>query len=315
MKPTLVVLAGGMGSRYGSLKQLEGVGPNNETIIDYSVFDAIRAGFKKVVFIVRESTADDFKAQVASKIAELDIGHNRVGTYSVVGGKVEVEVVYQQVEPSIPGIGVVARSKPWGTGHAVLVAREVVNDVFAVINADDYYGVDSFKVMLECLTERVSPVDYSVVGFELGKTLSSNGSVSRAICDVDDTRRLESIVERTQIIAEEHRIVDHSMGHQVVLSARDPVSMNFWGFHPSFFSALEESFTRFATEHQTDPKAEFYIPLVIEELLRAGSVAVEVLESREQWYGLTYAEDRVGMQQALARMAKEGVYPSPLWQS
>lgn len=305
MKPTLVVLAGGMGSRYGGLKQLEGVGPNDETIIDYSVFDALRAGFKKIVFVVRESTAAEFEAQVVSKISDLDPGSGE--------NEVEVEFVYQPVEPSIPGIGVVARRKPWGTAHAVLVAREAVNDPFAVINADDYYGADSFKVMLECLTQRVSPVHYSMVGFELGKTLSNNGSVSRAVCEVDDSRQLLSIVERTQIIAENHRIVDHSESPPVALSEHGQVSMNFWGFHPSFFSALEDCFIRFATENQSDPAAEFYIPIIIEELLQAGTVAVEVLKSQEQWYGLTYSEDRTGMQQALAQMTKDGLYPSPLW--
>lgn len=322
MKPTLVILAGGMGSRYGGLKQLDGVGPNGETIIDYSIFDSIRAGFKKIVFVVRETTVDDFKVQISDRLAaRVDAGGVNAsadaGAASAASarGPVEVEFVYQSVEPSLPGVGVVARRKPWGTGHAVLVTQDVVTDPFAVINADDYYGLSAFKLMHECLTQRVSPVHYAMVGFELGNTLSTNGSVSRAICEVDDSQRLLSIVERTRIIAKENRIVDQSASPPVALSQHDQVSMNFWGFHPSFFPALEKSFNAFAVANKANPEAEFYIPLVVDELIQNGTAAVEVLESREQWHGLTYAEDRAGIQQALAKMTDEGLYPSPLWKA
>ena len=297
MKPTLVVLAGGMGSRYGGLKQLEGVGPSGETIVDYSVFDSIRAGFKKIVFVVRENTADDFRVQISSQFDAL----------------VDVEFVYQPVEPLLPGIGVISREKPWGTGHAVLVAREVVNDPFAVINADDYYGAGAFNTMLEFLTHRAAPDCYSMVGFELDKTLSTNGSVSRAICEVNDSQHLTSIVERTKIVYENQSIVDHSTSPAVTLSALDQVSMNFWGFHPTVFPLLEKSFTGFARKNQIAPKAEFYIPLLVDELVRSGTVAVEVLQSTEQWHGLTYAEDRPAIQHALSQMVNDGLYPSPLW--
>ena len=191
--------------------------------------------------------------------------------------------------------------------------QEVVSDPFAVINADDYYGAGAFKTMLEFLTQRAATERYSMVGFELGKTLSINGSVSRAICEVDESQHLTSIIERTKIVYENQSIVDHSTSPAAALSALDQVSMNFWGFHSTVFPVLEKSFCDFATKNRTAPKAEYYIPLLIDELVKSGTVAVEVLQSTEQWHGLTYAEDRAGIQQALLQMVSDGLYPSPLW--
>jgi len=297
MEPALVVLAGGIGSRYGGLKQLEGVGPGAETIVDYSVFDSIRAGFKQVVFVVRECTVDDFKAKLSGQFSS----------------RIDVEYVYQSVDTNVPGVSGVTRTKPWGTAHAVLAARDVVNVPFAVINADDYYGVDAFRLMRKCLTDRVSPNHYAMVGYKLCNTLSCNGSVSRAICEVGNSNSLISIVEHKKIIARGGRIVDQSLSPSVVLSADELVSMNFWGFYPNFFATLEEKFIQFATENKTDLTAEFTIPAVVDALVNNGSVAVGVLQSRDQWHGLTYVQDKATMKEALLRMTEEQLYPSPLW--
>lgn len=297
MKPTLVVLAAGMGSRYGGLKQLDGVGPSEETIIDYSVYDAIRAGFGKVVFIVRESFVADFKEKVSSRFAD----------------QIEVDFVFQPMEPDIPGIGVVPRQKPWGTGHAMLVAKDAVNEPFAVINADDYYGISSFQLISDFLQNKVSPSHMAMVGFQLSKTLSPNGSVSRGVCEMDANRMLTTVIERTKIGWEGERILFHEGEETHELAKDSLVSMNFWGFHPDFFVELERYFIAFAKANQENPKAEFYIPLIVNDLVQKGEIKVEVLESKEQWYGVTYAEDKPTVQKALAGMTEEGSYNNPLW--
>jgi len=297
MKPALVILAGGMGSRYGGLKQLEAVGPEGETIVDYSVYDAIRAGFQKIVFVVRDNMVDEFRVRISDRFSQ----------------RVEVEFVCQSIEPEIPGVGVIARKKPWGTTHAALMARDVVADPFAVLNADDYYGAGAFQTMHDCLVSRVSATHFCMIGYELSRTLSRSGGVSRAICERDDTGHLLSIVERKKIIATGESIADQSANPAVELAPDNLVSMNFWGFHPSFFKTLEEKFIQFAMDNQTDPAAECYIPTVIGELLKDGSVKVEVLECSDQWHGLTYAEDRADVRSALSQMTKDKFYPSPLW--
>ncbi len=297
MKPTLVVLAAGMGSRYGGLKQLDGVGPNEETIIDFSVFDAIRAGFGKVVFIVRESFVEDFKAKVSARFADL----------------IEVVFVFQPMEPDIPGLGVVPRQKPWGTAHAVLVAKDVVKEPFAVVNADDYYGISSFQKMANFLIKKASPSHFSMVGYQLSKTLSPNGSVSRGICAMDENRFLTTVVERTKIVIEEAGIFDTAGEQPLELSEDDLVSMNFWGFHPSFFESLEAAFIAFAKAHKEEPRAEFYIPLIVNDLVQSGEAKVEVLECREQWYGVTYSDDKPKVQKAIADMIEQKLYDNPLW--
>ncbi len=297
MKPTLVVLAAGMGSRYGGLKQLDGVGPAQETIIDFSVYDAIRAGFGKVVFIVRESFVDDFKSKVSSRFENL----------------IDVEFVFQPMQPDIPGLGVIERQKPWGTGHAVLVAKDVVHEPFAVVNADDYYGISSFKKMAEFLSTKVSPTHFSMVGFQLSKTLSLNGSVSRGICAMDTDRNLTTVVERTKIVVDGAKIFDQAEDPPFELDENDLVSMNFWGFDPSFFQSLEAAFIAFAKEHKDNPRAEFYIPLIVNDLVQQNKANVEVLECREQWYGVTYADDKPKVQKAIAEMMDRDLYEQPLW--
>lgn len=297
MKPTLVVLAAGMGSRYGGLKQLDGVGPQEETIIDFSVYDAIRAGFGKVVFIVRESFVDDFKDKVSARFEHL----------------IEVVFVFQPMEPDIPGVGVVPRQKPWGTGHAMLVAKEVVNEPFAVVNADDYYGISSFQIMANFLNTKVSPSHFSMVGFQLAKTLSPNGSVSRGICAMDSNRHLTTVVERTKIVIDGDRIFDQAEEPPFELSENDLVSMNFWGFDPSFFTSLEAHFVAFANANKDNPRSEFYIPLIVNDLVQQDAVKVEVLECNEQWYGVTYAEDKPKVQEAIKQMIGKGLYDNPLW--
>lgn len=297
MNTTLLVLAGGMGSRYGGLKQLDEVGPCGETIVDYSVFDALRAGFDKVVFVVQQSTVEKFRNRYSAKLAD----------------QVEVQFVVQPVSPDIPGVGVVPRSKPWGTAHAVLVAKDAIDGPFAVINADDYYGVEAFATMHEHLLANVATDRYALVGFELEKTLSLHGSVSRAICETDSANKLTSIVERTQIIRQGDAIVDQSVNPSVVLSAGDLVSMNFWGFDVSFFSAIADSFVQFASDNRTRQKAELYIPSVVDQLINEGSVSVDVLASGEQWFGLTYADDKADLVRAMLTLSESSLYPSPLW--
>jgi dTDP-glucose pyrophosphorylase len=297
MKTTLLVLAGGMGSRYGGLKQLDEVGPNGESIVDYSVFDAIRAGFEKVVFIVQQNSADIFRDRYRARLAN----------------EVEVECVIQPFEPAIPRLGVVRRTKPWGTAHAVLVARAAIDGPFAVINADDYYGEESFKKMQQQLLTGVTATGYAMVGFTLGNTLSANGSVSRAICETDSSGNLIAIVERTQIIRRGDEIVDQSVNPPVVLSGKELVSMNFWGFDESFPTLVEDRFIQFANDNRDSPTAEFYIPTVVDALIKKGAATVNVLTSSEQWFGLTYAEDKAGTQRALSRLTNAKRYPSPLW--
>ncbi len=297
MKPTLVVLAAGMGSRYGGLKQLDGVGPHEETIIDYSVYDAIRAGFGKVVFIVRESFVADFKEKVSARFDD----------------RIQVEFVFQPMEPEIPGLGVVPRQKPWGTGHAMLVAKDVVNEPFAVINADDYYGISSFGLISDFLQNKVSSTHTAMVGFQLSKTLSPNGSVSRGVCEMNAERMLTTVIERTKIGWEGDRILFHEGDTTHELAPTTLVSMNFWGFHPDFFEDLERYFIEFAKANHENPKSEFYIPLIVNDLVQKGEIQVEVLESKEQWHGVTYAEDKPTVQKALSGMTEAGSYTSPLW--
>jgi len=295
--PTLVILAGGIGSRYGGLKQLDELGPAGETICDFSVFDGIRAGFEKIVFVVQESNVDAFRSRVSNRFV----------------GRIPVEFVFQPVEPEVAGIGAVQRARPWGTGHAVLVAKEMVDDPFAVINADDFYGAEAFRKMHQFLTERVRPDSFAMVGYKLSKTLSTFGSVSRAICTLDDSNYLVSVIEYTKLVAQHGHIIDRSSHMPVSLSGNDLVSMNFWGFHPAIFSSLEAGFGLFAAQNQSDPLAEFHIPAVVDSLIQTGVAAVEVLTSREQWLGLTYAEDKSAVRDAILQLTKQNNYPSPLW--
>ena len=300
-KPTLLVLAAGMGSRYGSLKQMDGVGPNGEAIIDYSIYDAIRAGFGKVVFVIRHSFADDFKKMFNAERF---------------GGRIEVEYVFQELDYLPEGFTVPeGRVKPWGTNHAVMMAADAVHEPFAVINADDFYGEDAYKVMGDYLRGLVgSKNHYCMVGYEVNKTLSENGTVSRGVCTVDGSGFLTSMVERTQIerIAD-GTIVFHDGGIDGPLEEDTPVSMNLFGFTPDFFSYSKEYFINFLKENEGNLKAEFFIPLMVNHLIGGGIAKMKVLSTSALWFGVTYKEDKPALVAKIEELIEQGVYPRNLW--
>jgi NDP-sugar pyrophosphorylase family protein len=298
MQPTLLILAAGMASRYGSMKQIEGFGPAGETIMDYSIYDAKKAGFDKVVFIIRKDFAEDFKEIFEPKLK----------------GKIETMYAYQDLDDNTEGFTIPAdRKKPWGTAHAVLSAKECVNEPFAVINADDFYGRDAFEKAAKFLTQEVSPEKYSIIGYELPKTLSENGTVSRGVCDVDVNENLVTISERTKIFKEGGKIIyeDENGRHEV--SQDSKVSMNFWCFDLSVFSYIQDLFHKFLTENITNPKAEFFIPIVGDAFIKEKSGVIKVIPTSSQWFGITYKEDAPGVRQTIRRLIEEGVYPESLW--
>ena len=303
VKPTLLVLAAGMGSRYGALKQMDGVGPNNEAIIDYSIYDAIRAGFGKVVFVIRHSFADAFTAMFNKERF---------------GGKIEVEIVYQELDYLPEGFSVPeGREKPWGTNHALLMAKDVINEPFAVINADDFYGADAYKGIGDYLSQRDGESNhYCMVGYEVNKTLSENGTVSRGVCSIDENRFLTSIVERTKIERNaEGTIVFHDLGEDEALEENTPVSMNLFGFTPDYFAYSEEYFKGFLADPatQANPKAEFFIPLMVNELVGNGKAKLKVLETSANWFGVTYQADKPQLVAKIEELIEAGVYPRNLW--
>ena len=302
VKPTLVVLAAGMGSRYGSLKQMDGVGPNGEAIIDYSVYDAVRAGFGKVVFVIRHSFADDFKAM---------FNEERFG------GRIKVEYVFQELDYIPEGFSVPdGRVKPWGTNHAVMMAEGAVHEPFAVINADDFYGEDAYRVMGDYLRGLAgSENHYCMVGYEVCKTLSDNGTVSRGVCTLDDEGFLCSMVERTQIerIAD-GTIVFHDGGADEPLAEDTPVSMNLFGFTPDYFAHSKRYFEGFLRENEANIKAEFYIPLMVNYLTGNGISKLKVLSTAAQWFGVTYKEDKPSLVAKIENLLGQGVYPRNLWE-
>lgn len=298
MKPTLLVLAAGMGSRYGGLKQLDGVGPHGETIMDYSIYDAIRSGFGKVVFVIRKDFEQDFNEKILKKYK----------------GHVPVEVAFQALEDLPEGYSVPeGRVKPWGTAHAIRAAREVVNEPFAVINADDFYGRDAFEVMARQLENQQD--EYSMVGFRVGNTMTENGTVSRGVCTVDDNSHLTNIVERTAIgFDKDHRICyTDETGLECFLAPTTPVSMNLWGFNPDYFDYTEREFLKFLNARGTELKSEFYIPTVVDALITSGEKPVKVLDTDSQWFGVTYTDDRPGVVEKLAEMHAKGEYPEKLF--
>ena len=300
MKPTLVILAAGMGSRYGSLKQVDPVGPSGETILEYSVFDAIRAGFGKVVFVIRRDIENDFKEVFINKLQK----------------HIEVDYVFQEIDMVPAGIKVPAeRVKPWGTGHAVLVAASKVKEPFAVINADDYYGADAFKKLATYLSSlNNTETTYSMVGFDLDNTLSEFGQVSRGVCNVNSASTLISVTERTQIGRDSKGVAyKDAAGNPVYISDKSIVSMNFWGFTPTFFGQLEKQFQAFIADNFTNPKAEFYLPFVVDELIQTKQASVKVLHSADKWFGVTYKEDKPLVVAKVKELADKGVYPQPLW--
>ncbi len=301
MKPTLVVLAAGMGSRYGSLKQIDGVGPNGEPIIEYSIFDAIRGGFGKVVFVIRNSFAEQFKAAL-----------NR----DKFQGKIEVEYVFQELDCLPEGYSLPeGREKPWGTNHAVMMAAGVVNEPFAVINADDFYGQDAIAKMGEYLTSVGGETGkYAMVGYEVSKTLSENGTVSRGVCEVDAEGLLAGMVERTKIERQDGKIVFIEEDGTYPLAENAPVSMNLFGFTPDYFEHSESIFKAFLDENiNTNLKAEYFIPLAVNELIGNGTAKMKVLSTTSDWFGVTYKEDKPVTVAKVAALIEAGVYPNKLF--
>lgn len=299
MKPTLLILAAGMGSRYGGLKQIDGVGPNDEILLEYSIYDALQAGFGKIVFVIRKDIEAAFMEKIGNKIAEV----------------AEIDFVYQEYDTPITGVDVFPnREKPWGTGHAILVAYETIKEPFAVINADDYYGVDGFRSMARFLTSDCAPEHFCMIGYVLANTLSENGFVSRGVCEVDANFKLLSVTERTKIGREaDGQICYEEAGQKVALPDETYVSMNFWGFHPSIFESLRKDFVQFVQDNWEKPKAEFYIPTAVNNMMNHQGLKVSLLPSQDLWYGVTYQEDRGTVTRAFQQFIAEGRYPEKLW--
>ena len=300
-KPTLFILAAGMGSRYGGLKQLDGLGPHGETIMDYSVFDAIRAGFGKIVFVIRKDFEQEFREKILSKYE----------------GRIPVELVFQSIDKLPEGFTCPAdRSKPWGTNHAVLMGADVIREPFAVINADDFYGRNAFEVMAaDLMRDRNGKKgDYSMVGFRVGNTMTDNGSVARGVCQTKDGL-LTSVVERTAISYDDkHNIVFTDENDKVqTLEPNTPVSMNFWGFTPDYFDFSQREFVKFLKRDINTPKAEFFIPLCIDTLINDGEATVRVLDTNSRWFGVTYAADRQAVVDKFAELHANGEYPESLF--
>lgn len=298
--PTLLVLAAGMASRYGSLKQLDQFGPKGETIIDYSVYDAIRAGFGKVVFVIRQSIEEEFKRVMLGKFAD----------------KIEVDWVLQELEMLPAGFSVPEnRIKPWGTGHAVWVASLKISGPFAVINGDDFYGYQSFKLMADFLRDKKNERQYAIAGYQLENTLSEHGAVSRGICQVDEEHNLKSITEQTHILRTARGIVaqDPQQG-EILLTGKEIVSMNMMGFTPAVFPFIEAYFREFLSSTSLDNiKAEFYLPKVVNKLVQSGEALVKVLPSAEKWFGVTYPEDKALAMESIERLLASGIYTHNLW--
>ena len=298
MQPTLLILAAGMASRYGSMKQVQGFGPSGETIMDYSIYDAIRAGFGKVVFIIRKDFADDFKARFEPKLK----------------GKIKTDYVYQEMDSFLGDLKAPAdRTKPWGTGHAVLCAMHAIHEPFAVINADDFYGKDAFVKAAGFLVNRCAEKQYAIIGYALAKTLSDHGTVSRGVCQVDDKNNLVSIKERTKIYRENDSIVyeDETGKHTVPVDSS--VSMNFWCFHQSVFAPTEKLFVDFVKANQENIKSEFFIPLMAEDFMDNQGGQISVIPTSSQWFGVTYKEDAPVVKASVDKLVADGEYPASLW--
>lgn len=299
MKPTLVILAAGMASRYGSMKQIQSFGPDGETIMDYSIYDAIRAGFGKVVFIIREEFAEQFTSIFEPKLK----------------GRIETDYVYQDLSAFTNGRTIPAeRTKPWGTGHAVLCCKGKVNEPFAVINADDFYGKDAFVKAYTFLTTQCNEQTYCIIGYHLKNTLSANGTVSRGVCDVNADGNLTDINERTKIFANpEGEIVYEENESLTVLPANSLVSMNYLCFAPGFIGLAETLFNEFLENQGNELKSEFYIPTVTKYFVQSGKGVVKVIPTSSQWFGVTYKEDAPGVQTSIHALVEAGEYPNSLW--
>ena len=298
MKPSLLVLAAGIGSRYGGLKQIDKIGPSGETIMDYSIYDAIRAGVEKVVFVIRKEIQLEFHEVIGSRLTN----------------RIEIEYAFQELsmvpeEITCPD----ERTKPWGTGQAVLVARDKINEPFIVINADDFYGAGSYEVMVDYLMSSAEN-EYAMVGFRLDKTLSDYGQVARGVCKINEENFLLAIAEMTNIEQRKDGIIyTDELNNTIKISGSEMVSMNIWGFNPRVFDYLAESFSFFLRREPNHLKSEFYIPTFIYELLKLQKATVKVLESRDSWFGVTYKEDKESVVGKIRNLVDEGVYPEKLW--
>jgi dTDP-glucose pyrophosphorylase len=299
MKPTLLVLAAGMGSRYGGNKQLDQVGPSGETIIDYSIYDAIRADFGKIVFVIRRDIEDQVKERFVNKLK----------------GRIEVDYVFQEITNLPEGVKVAPdRQKPWGTSHAILVTKDKIREPFGVINADDYYGVESFKILKDFLVNDKDPNNYCIVGYKLGNTLSDHGHVNRGVCRVDKNGFLEGIVETRQIEKTSNGATAPGTDGTVInFTGNEVVSMNLWGFKPSCYHFLGEEFRNFINRAGMDLKSELDIPTSVDKFVKNGQITIQILMSNERWFGVTYREDKPFVVDSINRMVKEGTYPSSLY--
>jgi NDP-sugar pyrophosphorylase family protein len=300
MEITLVVLAAGMASRYGAMKQTEGFGPGGETIMDYSIYDAIRAGFTKVVFIIRKDFADSFESQYNEKLK----------------GRIAVAYVYQEMNAFV-GSGQVPseRTKPWGTGHAVLCASSAIHEPFAVINADDFYGADAFQKAAVFLKNDCNRETYGIIGYRLGETLSDFGSVSRGVCEVNDSGDLISITERTKIIRQDKGIYFEENGEMHSISGDNSVSMNFWCFHPSVFELSKKLFEKFLQSQSENLKSEFFIPIIADAFISETNGKIKVVQTSGQWFGVTYKEDAPDVIKKLATLISDKAYPEYLYET
>jgi NDP-sugar pyrophosphorylase family protein len=299
--PTLLVLAAGMATRYGSLKQTDSFGPNGETIIDYSVHDAFKAGFGKVVFVIREAIEEEFKAAMRRRFPD----------------NLPIEFMAQELDMLPVGHMISEnRTKPWGTGHAVWVAASKIKEPFSVINGDDFYGYQSFKLVADFLKGSTDDTEHGLVGFKLENTLSEHGAVSRGICQLDQYGCLKSVTELTHIVRTEDGIAVQDPGTEArLLDGNEIVSMNLMAFKPSVFPHFEQEFRVFLNNNSANPKAEFYLPAVVDSMVRSGAARVKVLQTPEKWFGVTYPEDKAVAVQSIARLIREGVYHENLWET
>ncbi len=298
MQPTLLILAAGMASRYGSMKQIQGFGPGGETIMDYSIYDAIRAGFGKVVFIIRKDFAADFKAIFEPKLK----------------GKIKTEYVFQELNSFLDDLPVPKeRTKPWGTGHAVLCALDVVREPFAVINADDFYGKDAFVKAALFLQEKCTEKQYALIGYQLDKTLSDHGTVSRGVCEADAAQNLISIKERTKIYKSNGEIIYEDETGKHTVPSNSSVSMNFWCFHPALFFSTRQLFIKFVKESSANLKSEFFIPILAEDFMENQGGRIRVIPTSAKWFGVTYKEDAPTVKACVNQLVADGEYPFSLW--
>lgn len=300
MKPTLFVLAAGMGSRYGGLKQLDGLGPHGETIMDYSIYDAVRAGFGKVVFVIRHTFEQDFKDKIVKKYESV----------------IPVEIVFQELENLPEGFTLnPERVKPWGTNHAVLMGKDVIKEPFAVINADDFYGRESFQILADYLKTMTGKTnEYCMIGYRVGNTLSESGAVARGVSATDEEGYLTTVVERTHIERIDGKVqYKDETGTFVTISDNTPVSMNMWGFTPDYFDYSEKDFIEFLTNNADNLKGEYFIPLMVNKLIQDKTVKLKVLDTPSKWFGVTYADDREAVVAKINALIAAGEYPEKLW--